>query len=503
MPRFERNVRDEMQDRVPQARVYRVYHAPGWRDADSSILDAGGQRAERLAQRAARSAAGLREESGDAGRVGVIASEIASTFDRVSALLQARRRSRGGRAGDRRRGRRVLPRDGPTADGAAARAQSRTLADFVRGIEAAGRLRRPRRRPGREPDVRRQRRGLPGSPRAHSPAPRRRRCGPRRRAWLDAPHYTMVVRPFPKLAPATTTLDRKVLPPLGDAPDGGVPRRAADDADERPVGHAARAARDADRQRRARRRRRLRRRRRRPRPASLRSPLDLLDDGTTTRDTFRIVDELDALGARITTRQLARPVVRAAAGAAGEPRALAAAHGRRRAATRRSRPIWCALEQAPPSRRSARRRPQPTAAALRIVPRLLYGDVARLRQPVHRDRATRRRSRRSRRDDLLRWHRDVVHANGQHAHRHRRRDDGGARAGARTAFGGWPAGEAPKKSHRHGRAQRRRQRLPDRQAGRAAVGDRRRPRHRTRRAARRTSRSRRCCATSAASRRRA
>ena len=29
--------------------------------------------------------------------------------------------------------------------------------------------------------------------------------------------------------------------------------------------------------------------------------LDLLDDGTTTRDTFRIADELDALGARIST----------------------------------------------------------------------------------------------------------------------------------------------------------------------------------------------------------
>ena len=29
--------------------------------------------------------------------------------------------------------------------------------------------------------------------------------------------------------------------------------------------------------------------------------LDLLDDGTTTRDTFRIADELDAIGARIST----------------------------------------------------------------------------------------------------------------------------------------------------------------------------------------------------------
>ncbi len=33
VPRLDRNIRDEMEDRVPQARIYRVYHAPAWRDA--------------------------------------------------------------------------------------------------------------------------------------------------------------------------------------------------------------------------------------------------------------------------------------------------------------------------------------------------------------------------------------------------------------------------------------------------------------------------------------
>ena len=36
--------------------------------------------------------------------------------------------------------------------------------------------------------------------------------------------------------------------------------------------------------------------------------LDLLDDGTATRDTFAISDELDALGARITTASSHRSV---------------------------------------------------------------------------------------------------------------------------------------------------------------------------------------------------
>src|SRR5215213_10357072 len=38
IPRLDRNIRDEMQDRVPQARVYRVYHAPSWKDAETQYL---------------------------------------------------------------------------------------------------------------------------------------------------------------------------------------------------------------------------------------------------------------------------------------------------------------------------------------------------------------------------------------------------------------------------------------------------------------------------------
>ena len=34
VPRLDANIRDEMQDRVPQTRIYRVYHAPAWRDAE-------------------------------------------------------------------------------------------------------------------------------------------------------------------------------------------------------------------------------------------------------------------------------------------------------------------------------------------------------------------------------------------------------------------------------------------------------------------------------------
>ena len=39
VPRLDANVRDTMQDRVPQARIYRVYHAPPWRDPAVQSLE--------------------------------------------------------------------------------------------------------------------------------------------------------------------------------------------------------------------------------------------------------------------------------------------------------------------------------------------------------------------------------------------------------------------------------------------------------------------------------
>lgn len=43
VPKFDRNIRDEMEDRVPQARIYRVYRVPGWTSADSANLALFGQ----------------------------------------------------------------------------------------------------------------------------------------------------------------------------------------------------------------------------------------------------------------------------------------------------------------------------------------------------------------------------------------------------------------------------------------------------------------------------
>ena len=34
IPQLDRNIRDEMEDQVPQARIYRSYHAPAWKDPE-------------------------------------------------------------------------------------------------------------------------------------------------------------------------------------------------------------------------------------------------------------------------------------------------------------------------------------------------------------------------------------------------------------------------------------------------------------------------------------
>ena len=118
--------------------------------------------------------------------------------------------------------------------------------------------------------------------------------------WLEAPPYTLLVSPYPALQPGQSSLDRNVVPPLGEPPDVTFPKvqRATlsnglkvmllerhssalvNVALAVDAGYAADSAEKAG-------------------AASL--ALDLLDDGTTTRDTFRIADELDAIGARIST----------------------------------------------------------------------------------------------------------------------------------------------------------------------------------------------------------
>jgi zinc protease len=216
----------------------------------------------------------------------------------------------------------------------------------------------------------------------------------------------MVVTPFPALQPGQTTIDRTVLPPLGEPPDVAFPavqratlgnglsvmlleRHATPLVN---VTLAVDAGYAADSPERA-------------GAASL--ALDLLDDGTTTRDTFRIADELDALGARITTAS-----------------SLDLSYVRLNALSRNLQPSLALfadvilhpsfprdMVELSKKRRLAQigqEKANPVPAVLRVVSPLLYGAGHAYGNPLTGSGYERTVSALTR-DDLATWHRDWFH----------------------------------------------------------------------------------------------
>ena len=439
IPRFDRNVREEAEDRVPQAMVYRAYHAPGWRDGDVDLLALAasvlsGSKSARLDRR-------LVYEKNLVTQIGASAdrSEIASTFE-VQALLKpgvdpavvekeidAVIRS--------------FLADGPTA-AELQRAQSRTLANFVRGIEALGGF-------GGRADVLAESLTFGGSSDAYLDRLERMATATTAQVkaaavrWLDAPHYTMVVRPFPTLVPGETTLNRQTVPPLGDAPAVSFPavqratlknglsvvlleRHSTPIVNVALAVDAGYAADDAAK-------------------AGLAAlALNLLDDGTTTRDAFRVVDELDALGAQLTTRNsLDLSFVRLQALPANLAPSLQIM------ADVVLNPVFpadlVALEKRRQIAQIGQEKADPRRVALRILPRLLYGPSHAYANPFTGsgeastvDSITR--------DDLLRWHRTWFTPNGSTLIVTGDVTMAQLEPALARAFGGWARAEAPKKA---------------------------------------------------------
>jgi zinc protease len=296
IPKLERNIRDEMEDRVANTRIYRIYHAPAWKDPALPHLELmgevlAGSKSARLDRRLIYEKGVATETSTfvwdrELGSLFIIAvtlkpgSDAAAVEKEVDAIVAG-----------------VL-KTGPTAE-EIQRAQSRSLASFVRGIERLGGF-------GGRSDVLAESMTFGGTPDAYlrrleilstaTPADVQKTA----KAWLDANHYTLTVRPSPELKPGRTEIDRKVLPSLGDAPEVKFPaiQRATLsngmkvmllERHSAPLVNltlAVDAGHSTDAQAKA-------------GLASL--TLDLIDEGTATRDTFKIADDLDALGAQLST----------------------------------------------------------------------------------------------------------------------------------------------------------------------------------------------------------
>ena len=296
VPALDRNIRDTMEDQVPQVRIYRSYHIPGWGDIDAERLQLladvlAGSNSARLNKR-------LVFEKGLATGVGASANtgELAGSFN-ISVTVK-----QGVNPADAEREMDAVLKElldkGPTA-AELARVKTSSFAEFSRNIERLGGF-------GGRNDVLAQSMTYGGSPHAYlqnlklmadaQPADVKSSAD----KWLRANHYTMVVSPAPKLAAGKTSIDRKVLPTLGDAPDVGFPamqratlsnglkvilmeRHGAPIVNVALAVDAGSSADDAAR-------------------AGLASlTLDLLDKGTRSRDAFQLSDALESQGARLLT----------------------------------------------------------------------------------------------------------------------------------------------------------------------------------------------------------
>ncbi len=286
--------RQILQDRVPQARIYKVWNTPQWGAPDSDYLDLAAAvlasgKSSRLYRRLVYSdqiATDVRAYQGS--------SEIGSTF-----VVQATARP----GGDLRAVEKALDeemarflRDGPTAE-ELERASTARLAGFVRGVERIGGF-------GGKSDILAQSQVWGG--RADFYRDRLARVksagtddvwGTAKR-WLADGVYVLEVHPFPELAAGRGGADRKTRPVPGPAPEGRLPafhratlpnglKLVVAERHEIPVvrlnllvdaGYASDLS---------------------AAPGTARLAGDMMDEGTTSRSALEISDELQRLGAQL------------------------------------------------------------------------------------------------------------------------------------------------------------------------------------------------------------
>ena len=395
IPQLDRNIRDEMEDHVPQVRIYRSWHTSSWKDADTQRLNllAGvlaGSKNARLDKRLVYEkgmATGVSAYVNDAElggtfnlsvtvKPGVDPAEVEREMERVVAELLDK---------------------GPL-DAELKRVKTRDLADFARSLERVGGM-------GGRNDVLAESQTYGGKPDAYldrlelfaTSTPADVKAAANR--WLRANHYTMTVRPSAKLAATKSTLDRKQLPALGEAPDVKFPalqraqlknglkvvlleRHTAPIVN---VSLAVDAGAASDTAAKA-------------GAASL--ALDLLDKGTTSRDAFALSDALENLGARLgTATSQDQSLVRLQATSANlapslslmAEAALSPSFPQDQFALSKSRRIAAIGQE----------KAQPNSLALRLIPSVLYGPEHAYGKPASGFEGS---VQGLSRDDLMAWH---------------------------------------------------------------------------------------------------
>ena len=437
IPTFDRNIRDEMQDRVPQARIYRIYHAPNWKDKE--LQDLGlladvltGSKSARLTKRlvyekelVTNVSASVRE--GElAGSLFLIATikpgvDPALVEREIETVLNE-----------------VLEK-GITSE-ELQRAQSRNLAGFLRGAERLGGF-------GGRSDILAESMTYGGSPDFYltrlewmaNATPEQVKATANK--WLKANHYTMLVKPFERLAAGKTLVDRKIIPPLGNPPEISFPKvqRAKLknglnvvllERHSAPIVNVALAV-DAGTSSDSVAKSGL---------ATL--ALGLMDEGTKTRDAFQIVNQLDSLGANLNTgSSLDMSFVRLQSTAANLKPSLEifadvvlnpAFPQNQFSIQKQNRISQIAQEKA-----------SPNPLAMRVMPSIIYGADHAYGKPAS---GTESSVQSITREDLLKWHSDWFKPGNSTVIVTGDTTLAAVVPMLEAALGNWAAGNAPKKN---------------------------------------------------------
>jgi zinc protease len=288
--------RQTMQDRVPQARVHKVWNVPQTGTVDAAHLElvanllADGK-SSRLYKRLVYA--------------DQIATDVVAFVDQreIGSQLLVWATAKPGQ--DLARVEQVLNEelarflaDGPTAE-ELARVKTQYRANFVRGLERIGGF-------GGKSDVLAQGQVYLGDPTAYKTRLARvERAGAAdlqgaARRWLSDGAYVLTVHPYPEYQTVASSVNRKAMPPAGAPPAARFPatRRATLSnglkvvyAEQRAVpvtrmSLVLDAGLAADRS---------------ARPGTASLTLKMLDEGTRTRQSLEISDALAALGAELTT----------------------------------------------------------------------------------------------------------------------------------------------------------------------------------------------------------
>jgi zinc protease len=285
-----------LQDRVPQARVYKVWNTPPWGAPDGDDLDLAAAvlssgKTSRLWKRLvyddqlATDVAAFQWTAEIGGRFlvqatarpGVDLAKVEGALDEEMARFLA---------------------DGPTAE-EVERTRTEALAGFVRGVERIGGF-------GGKSDVLAESMVYGGRPDAWKESVERTKAatpasvGAAAKRWLSDGVYVLEVHPFPTMAAAKTGADRKTRPEPGAMPAGRFPafqraklknglkvivaeRHAIPAVEMRLLVDAGYAS-DTE-----------------ATAGLARLAADMMDEGTKTRNALQISSELQRLGAQLTT----------------------------------------------------------------------------------------------------------------------------------------------------------------------------------------------------------